>query len=245
MPLIGLAALLLDVTCMMHAHQRGKPMYWYFVIGVIPFLGALVYFVMEWLPELAHTRRGQQIHSNIVDVIAPDREWNRRREHVLLTGSIDAKRGLAEECERKGMWTDAMALYDNCAQGPFADDPVLLMGLARAQLGGGVPVDALRTLDRLQAANPGFESQEGHLLYARALEDAGRTGEALAEYRTLIGYYTGLEARTRLGLLLLKQGQPQEARQLFADVVRAAKVRGAVLTIADNDWLKVSRANMS
>lgn len=244
MPLLGLVAILLDVTCMMHAHKTGRPQHWMWIILMVPFVGAIAYILMEWLPDLAHTRRGQQIQSNIADVIAPDREWNRRREQVLLSGTVDAKRALAEECERKGMFADAIALYDNCAQGAFAGDPVLLMGLARAHLGAKAPGDALQTLERLQSANPGFESQEGHLLYARALEDAGRIPEALAEYRKLIGYYTGFEARTRFGLLLLKQGQPQEARVLFADVVKASKARGAVLTIADNDWLKVARANL-
>lgn len=244
MPLIGLAAILLDVTCLMHAHKTGRPQHWMWIILMVPFVGAIAYILMEWLPDLAHTRRGQQVQSNIVDVIAPDREWNRRRDEALLTGSVDAKRKLAEECERKGMWADAVALYENCAQGAFTGDPLLLLGLARSLLGAAQPQAASQVLDRLQAANPGFESQEGHLLYARALEDSGRSRDALAEYGKLVGYYSGFEARTRFGLLLLKQGQPQEARAMFADVVKASRVKGAVIAGADSDWLRVARANL-
>src|ERR1700730_13905326 len=35
----------------------------------------------------------------------------------------------------------------------------------------------------------------GHLLYARALEDSGRTEDALAEYQAVTTYYAGAEAR--------------------------------------------------
>lgn len=244
MPLIGLAIVLLDVTCIMHARNTGRPDYWMWIILMVPIVGALAYVLLEWLPELAHTRRGRQLQTNITDVIAPDREWARRREAAMLSGSVDAKRALAEECERKGMWLDSIALYDSCAQAAFANDPVLLLGLARAHLGAHAPIDALAVLDRLQAANPDIQSQQGHLLYARALEGSGRGDEAAGEYAKLIGYYAGYEARARFGLLLLKRGDPQSARRLFEEIVSASKVRGAVLTEADANWLKVAKANM-
>ena len=245
MPLIAIGVMLLDLTCIMHAHKTGRPQWWMWIILGVPVVGSLAYILMEWLPDMAHTRRGQQIQVDIADVIAPDREWHRRREAAMLSGSIDAKRALAGECERKGMWTEAIALYASCASGAFADDPVLLLDLARAHLGAHAPADALALLDRLQAAHPDLQSQEGHLLYARALEDARRSDEAVAEYRRLIGYYSGLEARTRFGLLLLKRGEPDAAREVLADVVRASKVRGAVLTSADAGWLKVAKANLA
>lgn len=35
-----------------------------------------------------------------------------------------------------------------------------------------------------------------------------------------------------------------ETRVLFGEVVQAAGARGAVLTLADGDWLKVAKANL-
>ena len=48
-----------------------------------------------------------------------------------------------------------------------------MLGLAKAQYGLGQAAQARQTLDALIAANPSFRSQEGHLLYARAVEDSG------------------------------------------------------------------------
>src|SRR5262249_162892 len=115
-------------------------------------------------------------------IVDPDREWRRRREAVALTGSVQAKRELAEECEPKGMWQEAIDLYKDAAQGLFSSDPSLLFGPARAQLGSGDGQAAQDTLDSLREAHPKLEDQEAHLLYARALETQGRIAEAEEEY---------------------------------------------------------------
>ena len=78
----------------------------------------------------------------------------------------------------------------------------------------------------------------------RALEAEGRFDEAAQEYDALIGYYAGLEARTRYGLLLLKQGDPGKARRLFEEVVRASGAPRIIVTDTDRDWLKVAKANL-
>lgn len=126
---------------------------------------------------------------------------------------------------RKGRWGDAAALFEASAQGIFADDPATLAGLAEAQLGGGNGAAAILTLDKLRAAHPATKNQDAHLLYAQALEAVGRYGDALNEYEAVSRYFAGFEARVRWGLLLLKQGQPARAHELFDEAVRASKVR--------------------
>lgn len=244
MPLLGLLHTLIALTFAVHAMRTGRPQYWMWIIILLPVLGSLAYIAVELMPELAQTRRARRIKGQIGDIVAPDREFHRRREQALMTGSVDAKRALAEECERKGMWADAMSLYRHAAQGVFRDDAGLNIGLARAQLGAGEPEAALRTLDALQQSNPDIHSAEGHLIYARALEALGRLDAAAGEYDQLVAYAVGLEPRARFGLLLLRLGKPHRARDLFEAVVRMGAARGAVLSDADRDWLKVAKSNL-
>jgi hypothetical protein len=224
--------------------RTGRPQYWLFILLFVPLFGSIAYVVFELLPELAHSRRAQKVAGNISDIVDPDREWRRRHEAVTLTGSVQAKRELAEECERKGMWQDAIGLYKEAAQGIYVNDPGLLSSLARAQLGSGDAQAAEETLERLREAHPKLQDQEAHLLYARALEAQRRVAEAEEEYEALRHYYAGFEARTRYGLLLLRQGKPDKARILFEDVVKAASARRPIVTDADRDWLKVAKANL-
>ena len=208
MPLIGGLHILITIGLAVHAMKSGRPYWWLYIILFVPLFGAIAYVLFEILPEAAHTRRGREVQANIGTLLDPDREWRERVRQAELVDSVDAKRALAEECMRKGRWADAIGLYEAAARGIFADDPAILTGLAEAQIGAENPGGAIATLDKLRAAHPGMRSQDGHLLYARALETAGRIPEALAEYEAVSKYFAGFEARVRWGLLLLKQGQP-------------------------------------
>jgi len=123
MPILGGLHLIIAIGLAIHAMRTGRPYYWLFILLFVPALGS------------------------IGDLLDPDREWRRRSEAVALTGSVQAKRDLADECERKGMWEDAIKLYRESAQGMFAEDPAILFGLARAQLGAGDGPGAQATLE--------------------------------------------------------------------------------------------------
>jgi hypothetical protein len=211
---------------------------------MVPLIGSIAYVLFELLPEVAQSRRAQKVASDVRDVIDPDREFRQRRDRAEQADTVDAKLALARECERKGMWGEAISLYKAAAQGVFADDAALLTGLARAEIEAGSPATAIETLDRLQKAHPDLKSAEAHLAYARALQGTGRLDEACRDYEALLAYHTGIEARTRYGLLLTRRGEPKKARLLFDSVVTAANTRGAMLTDADRDRVKVAKANL-
>ena len=67
----------------------------------------------------------------------------------------------------------------------MGDDAIYALGKARAQFGHGNPQQAVATLDDLRERWPDYQSAEGHLLYARALEESGRTEDALSEYQAV------------------------------------------------------------
>jgi hypothetical protein len=244
MPLIGLLHLMIAVGFAVHAMKTGRPQFWMYVLLFVPLVGSLAYVMFELVPELASTRRARRVTGGISEIIDPDREWRRRHEAASRTDSVDTKLALGEECERKGMWAEAVKLYETAAQGVFADDTALLFGLARAQLGAGDARAAEDTLDRLRAAHPSIQHQEAHLLYTRALEAQGRMAEAKQEYDALCGYYAGFEARTRYALMLLRNGEPSRARALFEDVVKAGNARSIQVLENDREWLKVAKANL-
>ena len=244
MPIIAVLDLLVAVFLMNHVRETGRPQYWYFIILAIPFVGSIAYVLFEVIPDMGNTRRGQKAAKGIADILAPDREFHRLHDDAATRDSIDAKEALAEECERKGMWKDAIRLYQAAAQGIYSDDQKLLVGLARAHVGNGTVQSALDTLERLRQAHPDIKNQDAHLLYARCLKDLGRSEEAVDEFEALSGYYVGLEARTRYALILMKKGEPAKAKALFESVVKAGSSRGIVLSDADRNWLKVAKSNV-
>lgn len=170
MPIIGLLHLLIAIGFVVHANKTGRPQYWMFILLFVPFAGSIAYVLFELLPELANSRRSRRVVSDIRTVVDPHREYRQLGERAMMSGTVDTKCKFAEECERKGMWQEAIDLYREVAQGLYANDPEMLRRLARAELGAGDAKAAMSTLDRLRAAHPDYQNQDAHLTYARALE---------------------------------------------------------------------------
>jgi hypothetical protein len=236
--------LFIAVGLAVHAMKTGRSQWWLFILLLVPLIGSIAYVVIELIPAMFRSQGAQKVASNIGAVLDPDKEWRERARQAELVDSVDAKRAFAEECEKKGQWAEAIRLYEAAATGIFADDPAVLAGLARAQLGAGDAEAALATLAKLHEAQPQSLNQEANLLHARALEGVGRTDEALAEYENVARYYAGFEARARYGLLLLKHGRVAQAREMFTEVVRASGARPVAMAPGDKEWIRIAKANL-
>ena len=81
---------------------------------------------------------------------------------------------------------------------------------------------------------------KAHLLYARALEDSGRTDDALAEYQAVAAYYAGAEARVRYGLLLDKMGRQAEAKTVLTEVLAQLKRAPKYVRRAQAEWIALA-----
>jgi hypothetical protein len=228
--------LIIAVGLAVHAMKTGRSQWWLFILLLVPLIGSIAYVVIELIPAMFKSQGAKKVATEIGAVLDPDKEWRERVQQAELVDSVDAKRALAEECEKKGLWADATGI--------FADDPAVLIGLARAQLGGGDAAAALATLDKLEEVQPRPRNQEAHLLHARALEALGRTDDALAEYEDVSRYYAGFEAKARYGLLLLKQGRVNQAREMFMEVVRASSARPVAIAPGDKEWIRIAKANL-
>ncbi|MGO8955670.1 MAG: tetratricopeptide repeat protein [Rhodomicrobium sp.] len=245
----GLLYLFLAVGLAVHAMRTGRSQWWLFILffptwTIFPWAGSLAYIAIELIPAMFQTRGARRVRSELGTIVDPDKEWRERVRQAELVDSVDAKRALAEECEKRGQWEEAIRLYKTAGSGIFADDPAVLMGLARAELGSGDAPACLETLHKLDEVQPNLRNQEAHLLLARALEATGRTAEALDEYETVSRYYAGFEARSRYALLLLKQGRVQQAQELFREVVRASSARPVAVSPSDKEWIRVAKTNL-
>lgn len=236
--------LIIAVGLAVHAMKTGRSPWWLFILLLLPFVGSLAYVAIELVPAMFSTRGARKVRSEIGTMLDPDKELRERAAAAELVDSVDAKRALAEECEKRGQWAEAIRLYEAAASGIFADDPAVLLGLARAQLGSGNAPACLETLHKLEEVQGELRNQEAHLLLARGLEATGHTDEALAEYEAVSRYYAGFEARSRYALLLLKQGRAQQARELFQEVVRASSARPVAVTPADKEWIRIAKTNL-
>ena len=155
---------------------------------------------------MRNSRAARRALSGIGEALDPNRGLRQSAENLEVADTADNRRHLAEERMKRGQWAEAEALYRAALVGPLADDPALLIGLAKALSGRGDHQGAYDALETLYRDNPNYELREARLIQARALDGLGRTREAADAWRALIGYTTGPEAQVRYGLMMKKLG---------------------------------------
>jgi hypothetical protein len=215
MPAFGVLLLLAQVACAVHVVRTGRHQVWIYLVVFVPVVGMAAYFFAEILPELMHSRRARQAAAGIEKAVNPGRRLREALRRAHVTPTTENQAALAAEYLLAGQPAEAVALYREALAGIHATDPGLMLGLARALFAAEKPAEAQAALEALLAANPRYNSPEAHLLYARSLEEQGKVDAAILEYRMLVNYYPGQEARCRYGMLLQRSGHGAEARRVF------------------------------
>jgi hypothetical protein len=204
---------------------------------VFPVVGCLAYYFMEVFPNTREQRALRKHVRDIAKSLNPDGELKRRAEELEQTANVENKSKLADECLERGMFDEAIRLYEGCLVGPHANDPALLFALARARLYNGEMRIAEDLIEKLMVAHPKYRNDEVLLLRARVDEALGATQRALNAYEALRARYVGFEAKYRYGLLLKKLGRDAEAHELFAFI--AANAKRTALD-SEREWVKLA-----
>jgi hypothetical protein len=240
MPIV-LVLTLLNIVLIVHAAKSGRFSPWGYIILIMPGIGALAYVAVELIPEWFGTYRGQQARKSVGRALDPDKHYRALKDQIEFADTIANRAALAEECLALGRYREAERHYDAILAKPMGDQPGNILGKARAVFGDKRFAETVELFDQLSARWPDLESAEGHLLYARALEESGRLAEAADEYRSLSSYYAGAEPSVRYALALRKLGREAEAREVLADVVKRIELAPRYVRKTQAEWLAMAR----
>jgi hypothetical protein len=237
MPILFIVSIVIQALLIIHCIKTGRNTIWIWVIALLSYAGIVAYVAVELLPDLFGSRTARRAGRGVKKIFDPRGDLRKYEQQARVGNNVANQQRLADELVRQGRFEDAIAEYRKALTGLYEHDPNLMLGIARAQFEQGDVTAARTTLDDLIRLNPDFRSQEGHLLYARALEAEGNYAKALEEYKVLAPGYPGAEAAVRYAQLLKSQGQPDEARKIARDIVDQARIAPAHYRRAQRFWL--------
>jgi hypothetical protein len=241
MPAIGSLLFLLDVLLIVHAAKSGRFWPWAYVVLLLPGFGAAAYVLVELLPAWRGSASGRKTERQIAKALDPTKRYRALKEAAEVAETIANRAALAEECLAIGEPDEAVALFSGIVDEPHGDEPMFFTGKARGELALGRPDQALATLDELKRRWPDYNQAEAHLVYARSLDEAGRSDEAEKEYRALANSYPGLEPTLRLAHLLKQDGRRTEALSIAAEVVKRGDRSPPFVRKRNARWLAEAR----
>ena len=247
---IGL--LLINLALAYHSIRSGRSPLWLLALAVASFAGFLAtiavwlaYLCMAVIPDLLRSHGARRFADNVSNAADPGRGYREKKRQVEQVGSVDAKRALAEESLKRGLFAEAVALYESAMQGPLGGaDPVLIKGLGRAKLlaGDGAAAEALFV--QLRQVDPDAVDADVELDYARALEAQGKNDEAVRQYETVASRYPGEEARARFALLLEKLGQEAQAQTLYREILSSVKGAPRYYRSRQSEWIRIAKQHL-
>ena len=224
-----------------HAVKTGRGAMWVTIIIVFPVIGCLAYYFMEVFPQTREERALKKRVRDIARALNPDAELQRRTEEVAANASVENRSALGDECLEKGMFEEAIRIYEGCLEGAHANDPRILFSCARAFFYNGNHRQAEEVLARLEKSHPKFRRDEVLLLRARVLHAVGDKDGAVAIYEQLRERFVGFEAKYRYGMLLKELGRGAEAEKLFGLI--SANARRSALE-SEQEWVKLARVEL-
>ena len=239
-----LLPILIQVALVIHIVKTGRNTLWVWLVILVPLVGSLAYFIVEILPELMGSQTAKRAASGLRKTVDPHRDLREASQKLAVNDSVDSRRKVADQLFERGRYDEAMEHYRAAMTGIYRHEPLLMLGLAKAQFAKHQIVDARQTLDELIANNPDFKSPEGHLLYARALEAEGNVDKALSEYKALSKYYSGAEAMYRYATLLKRQGLVEQGKAMLKELLANSELAGAVFRKEQREWLEAAKKEL-
>ncbi len=228
-----------------HAVRTHQNMYWLLLLFIFPGLGSIVYFFAIYLPGLRQSRGARAATRAIKQIVDPHRAVREAREAFDRAPTVDHRMRLGAALLDVGNAAEALEHYQAAANGPFASDPALLEGLARAQLATGRHADAQATLERLFAAHPQARDQsEPSLLYARTLAALDAPGTRDAFERALTNA-SDVAARCLFAEWLARQSDAadrERAKSLYSEIVHDARHWPRHAREHNREWLQRAQA---
>jgi hypothetical protein len=180
----------------------------------------------------------------VANRLDPEKQYRELADRLAATDTIANRAALAAECLALGRFDEAERHYAKLLTLPMGEEPRYALGKAKAEFGARRPVDAIATLDELQQRWPDFQSAEGHLLYARALTEAGRIQDALEEFEALMNYAPSAEASVCYGLLLDLMGHSREAKVVFTQLLIQMRRAPSHVREVHAEWLSIAEKRL-
>lgn len=234
----------LQIICAVHVIRNRKEYWWLFVIFFFPFVGSVVYFIVEIYPDMKRGRSAWGVQNPALPT-KPSRRIKRLEQDIEYADTVRKRTELAEAYLDAGMAEKAREQYRRCLTGIHRDDPNLQYGLARALFAMGSYEEAGQILNSLRETDWRDYRRERALLEARALSEMGRFDQAEPLFQEALAQSPGEEARVRYAEYMLQQGRKDEAAELYRATLAKARIADGAYRSRERVWINRAKSKLN
>ena len=226
--------LLLQALAIVHFIRRRPDNFWLFVIIFLGGLGALVYIVMEVVPDLGLLR-------HLYDAFGRRKRIKQFEALVLENPAAGNYEELGDLYLDEQKYARAKECYDK-AIGPRTThlDPVYRRGIAAIHLGDFKAAAA--DLETVTAREPKYDSHRAMALLAHACANSGQTAKAEQLFAHVSEVSTLSETCLNYAAFLASQNRKDEAREWAQRVLARKATMPRYLQRRERPWFGKAKA---
>ena len=224
MPFIGLGLhVLVALFFAVHAVRHGQPLYWLIILFSFPGLGSVVYFFAIYMPSSRIQHNVNKTVATAARLLDPGRELREAQTAFDLTPTAQNQLRLAAALLEAGSANEAATHYEACLKGPFASDPQIRLGAARARLECNHPDTAIELLEAIRASDAKAYPEQVSLLLAKAYTRCGRTADAQTELASAVSQFGTVDVRAEYAIWALDNGDHATAKQQYQEIANTVR----------------------
>ncbi|HEY0064417.1 MAG TPA: hypothetical protein VGC21_20035 [Telluria sp.] len=224
MPFIGAGLhILVALFFAVHAIRNRREMYWLLILFSFPLLGSVVYFFAIYMPSTRLEHQIGKAGKAVLGKLDPGRALRDAQHAFDLTPTAHNQTLLANAMLDAGMYKEAVAQFDACLRGPFANDPEITFAAAHARLANGDSAQAITALEALRGRQPAFRPEQLGVLLAQSYAAAGQHAQAGSEFAAVVERFNGIEARVEYALWALARKDEAAARTQLKELEHTRK----------------------
>lgn len=226
----------LQAFCVLHCVRRGTQGKWIWLIVFLPLIGAGIYLYTEVLSK----KDMGKVQVNLGSMINPGGRIKDLEKKLEFSDTFDNRVALANALMLSGDIERATELYESSLVGVFSDNQYVLSRLVVAYFEKGRYDDVLRIADKVKQ-HADFRKTHAHMLYAMTLDRTGRPEQAETEFQMMLGRFANFEARYQYGEFLIRANRPQDAQNVFGEILKEAAHMSAGERRNHQVWISKSR----
>lgn len=224
---------ILQAMALIHFARRRPDNFWLWIIIMGGGLGALVYILVQVVPDAPLLRDAYQVF--------PRRKRIKELEGLVLDNpSVGNYEELGDLYLDDGQFAKARASFDRVLAKTDAIDPLYRRALAAIALGDVAAAAA--DLEQVVARDPKYDYQRAPGLLAHARAKLGDTARAATLFADVLETSTLSETQYNYALLLADEGRGAEARDWVDRILRKKATMPEYIKRRERPWFRKARA---
>jgi hypothetical protein len=208
----------LQLLCIIHIIRNGKNTFWIYILIFVPYVGGIVYLIVEILPSLGKKGSISSITDIVVTKIIPTYKLKELESKLALSQSFENKRNLADEYVNCGYFDKAITLYDSILVGIDKNNSDILLSKAKALYGNHNYQEAYSQLTKIDGNGFEYKKESELLIKLKIMEHIKPKEEVILLYKDAKTRFNSFEIIYYYIDYMITQNDMTEARSAIKEI---------------------------